>query len=272
MSMLFKSKTIEAYQIKVLAELLSNNLKTGCFEVDNNGISLRMIDQNKKILIDLILLSENHSKYKFKPKNKILIGLTLTHFHKMLKSIKKKDSLQLFIKSDIPNELGIRTIPKENTRITTSYVTIQNIQSLDIKLPSGYGKPINVLSSEFQKMCKDLSSIGSNVIRVKTREFNIQFSCDADNVLKRNVTLGESKDSDSESDDSDDILYDQTFNTDQFTKITKISGMSNIIQIYASPNLPLLFKSNIGTIGKLSLYIKSRELIQEENETNEYSE
>ena len=52
----------------------------------------------------------------------------------MLKSIKKKDSLQLFIDTSCTNELGIKTIPKENTRITTSGIKIQNIQNLTYEI------------------------------------------------------------------------------------------------------------------------------------------
>ena len=61
----FKCKTGEAYQIKVLAELLTNNLKTGCFEVCSEGIALRMFDHPRKTLVDLRLLGENFSLYKF---------------------------------------------------------------------------------------------------------------------------------------------------------------------------------------------------------------
>ena len=66
MPMKFKCKTGEAYQIKVLAELLTNNLKTGCFEVSRDGIVLRMFDHPRKTLVDLSLLGENFSLYKFK--------------------------------------------------------------------------------------------------------------------------------------------------------------------------------------------------------------
>ena len=38
MPKLFKCKTGEAYQLKVLAELLTNNLKNGCFEIDGESI------------------------------------------------------------------------------------------------------------------------------------------------------------------------------------------------------------------------------------------
>ncbi len=263
----FKCKTGEAYQIKVLAELLTNNLKTGCFEVSNDGIKLRMFDHPRKTLVDLRLLGENFSYYKFKYNDPICLGLNLNHFHRMLKSIKKKDSLQLFIDPSIPNELGIRTIPKENTRITTSGIKIQEVQNLDIDIPTGYGKPVIVPSSEFQKMCKDLSSIGSININVRARDFHIEFIADADGILKRKVTFGENEDSDDEDSDDRNLTkeYYATFTTDQLSRITKLAGLSNTMQIFpATTKLPLLFRSSVGSLGKISIYVKSKELVEEE--------
>ena len=224
MTITFKCKTGEAYHIKVLAELLTNNLKTGCFEVYDDGIKLCMFDHHRRTLVDLELQAENFSLYKFKSLTKFCLGLNLNHFHKMLKSIKKKDSLQLFIDSNQPTELGIKTIPKENTRITTSGIKIQNIQNLDIDVPCGYGRPIIVPSAEFQKMCKDLSSIGSTNIKVVAKNFHIEFIADADGILKRKVVFGEDEGSDGDdSDANDNHEYRATFATDQLARITKIS-------------------------------------------------
>ena len=273
MTHLFKCKTGEAYYVKVLAELLTNNIKTGCFEVNEDGISLRMFDYPRKTLVDLYLLSENFSYYRYKSElEKICVGLNLNHFHKMLKSIKKKDSLQLFIEKDAHTELGIKTIPKENTRITTSGIKIQNIQSIEIDTPTGYGKPVIVPSSEFQKMCKDLNSIGSTNIKVRARDFHIEFEADADGILKRKVTFGENE----ENDDEDEVEmkeYVATFSTEQLVRITKLSGLSSTMQIFpASGDLPLLFKSNIGSLGKISIYVKSQELVEKENLCSEDSD
>ena len=266
MPVTFKCKTGEAYHIKVLAELLTNNLETGCFEVCNDGIRLRMFDHHRKTLVDLDLLSENYSLYKFKNDEKFYLGLNLNHFHKMLKSVKKKDSLQLFINSENPNELGIKTIPKENTRITTSGIKIQSIQNLDIDCPQGYGKPVIVPSAEFQKMCKDLSSIGSINIKVVARNFRIEFIADADGILKRKVVFGEDEDSDGEESDGEEPHeYRATFATDQLSRITKLAGLSSTMQIFpATADLPLLFKSNVGSLGKIAIYIKSKELSDQE--------
>lgn len=273
MPIIFKCKTGEAYQIKVLAELLTNNLKTGCFEINEDGISLRMFDNPRKTLVDLNLLAENFSLFKFKSDKKISVGLNLNFFHRVLKSIKKKDSLQLFIDSDDLTELGIKTIPKENTRITTSGIKIQNIQNLDADLPVGYGKPVIVPSPDFQKMCKELSSIGSTNIRVESHGNCIDFVADADDILKRKVRLGESDDSDAEDEQKQtkkDNFYQATFTTDQFTRINKISGLSNTLQIFpGTSNLPLLFRANVGSLGKISVYIKSKELVDKEMDASD---
>ena len=110
---LFTCKTNEAHVIKCISELLQNNIKNTSFEIDETGIKLKMTDSNKKILIDLELYSEFFSLYKFNFPKKIYLGLNQSHFYKMLKTIKKKDSIVLFINDDKMTDLGIQIIPKE---------------------------------------------------------------------------------------------------------------------------------------------------------------
>jgi proliferating cell nuclear antigen PCNA len=265
MTVIFKAKTHCAYTIKILAELLQNNIKTACFEIDESGVKLCMMDHHRTILIQVSLESENFTLYKFKCKDKLFLGINLNHFHKMLKSIKKKDSMQLFINDNAPNDLGIKVIPKENNRITTSFVTIQEIQTIDIDIPEGYGKPIIVPSSEYQKMCKDMAHIGS-MINVVARNFHIKFRCNAGGVMKRHVEFGEMGDSDDEEEKDNNIIeYNQDFDTEQLSRITKMAGLSTNMQIYPKKGKPLLFKSSIGSLGKISIYIKSKDLIEKEN-------
>ena len=268
MTVIFKAKTNSAYTIKILAELLQNNIKTACFEIDESGVRLCMMDHHRTILIQVSLDSENFTLYKYKSKEKLYLGINLNHLHKMLKSIKKKDSLCLFINDENPTDLGIKVIPKENNRITTSFIKIQGIQTIDIDIPEGYGKPIIVPSSEYQKMCKDMAHIGNN-INVVSRNFHIKFVCNAGGVMKRHVEFGETGDSDDEDNDENKFPeYNQDFDTEQLSRITKIAGLSTNMQIYTKNGSPLLFKSAIGSLGKIAIYIKSKDLI--ENENNSY--
>jgi len=260
MTIIFKAKTNAAYTIKIMAELLQHNIKTAYFEISLSGIKLCMMDYHKTILTNVELDSDNFILYKYKcPKPILYLGINLNHFHKMLKSIKKKDSIQLFINDENPNDLGIKVIPRENNRITTSYVKIQSTQTLEIDIPTGYGKPIIVPSSEYQKMIKDMTHIG-NVINVVAKNFHITFKCNAGGVMKRHVEFGEFDDSDSDNDSDDDLpIYCQDFDTDQLARITKMAGLSSNMQIYPKTGKPLLFKSNVGTLGKISIYIKSKD-------------
>lgn len=265
MTVIFKAKTHNAYTIKIMAELLQNNIKTACFEIDEEGVKLCMMDHHRTILIQVSLESDNFILYKFKAKEKLFLGINLNHFHKMLKSIKKKDSMQLFINDDTPNDLGIKVIPKENNRVTTSFVKIQGIQTLDIDIPDGYGKPIIVPSAEYQKMCKDMAHIGS-VINVVAKNFHIKFRCNAGGVMKRHVEFGEMGDSDDEEQEDEHLSeYNQDFDTEQLSRITKMAGLSTNMQIYPQKGKPLLFRSSIGSLGKISIYIKSKDLIEKEN-------
>jgi len=264
---IFKAKTQEAYCLKILAELLANNLKSGCFEIDDNGIVLIMMDHNRKVLINLNLSSINFSTYKFNSPEKLYIGINLNHFHKMLKSIKKKDNIELSINSEEPNDLYIHVIPKDNTRITTSSIKIQNIQTLDITMPVGYGKPIIIPSGEYSKMLKDLGSLGGNIkgniIKIQSKNRQIEFACNSAGILKRKVKFGEADDSCADDELKEEDEYSEEFSSDLLCRITKLAGLSSQIQIY--PGKPLLLCSNVGNLGKIHIYIKSKSEIDVQN-------
>ena len=258
---IFKAKTQEGHTIKTLAELLQHCVKTACFVVDEDSIRLRMVDSHRRILIDTHLGSVNFQMYKYTAQTpEIYMGINLNHFHKMLKSIKKKDSIVLFIDAANPTDLGIQVLPKENNRITTSYIKIQNIQHLDIELPEGYTRPIIVPANEYQKMCKEMNNI-SQTIRVTAEEYKIKFLCDAGSVYKREVTFG---DMDSEDPPDDNFKYNEIFDTEQLARIIKIAGLGASLQIYPKTDLPLLLRSTVGQLGSMSIYIKTKKQIEED--------
>lgn len=254
MTNIFQCKTGEGHIIKILSELQQNIIKNGCYIISDSGIHQRVMDTNKRILIDLNLESSKFINFKNKMKS-LSIGLNQCHFYKMLKSIKKKDSISLFIEEDKPNDLGIEIIPKEKNRVTVSNIKIQYIQSLDIDLPDGYGNAVIIPSSEFQKMIKDMNNIGST-ITVSSKNHVIKFKCESESIYSRFVEFGE------KDEDVDNEYCEQVFDIDILTRISKIAGLNSSMQIYQKRNLPLLIRSSVGNIGNISLYIKSKDLIE----------
>ena len=112
-TVLFKCKTDNAFHIKIMAEITANVLKTSFWEIGPSGISLSMFDDSRKTMITLDLFAENFLFYSFDSMESINIGVNSSHFHKMLKSVKKKDTLELQIDSMDSAELKITTITQQ---------------------------------------------------------------------------------------------------------------------------------------------------------------
>ena len=49
MSVLFKAKTKEGYILKIVSDLLQNNIKTACIKIDKDGIYLTQMDNYRTI-------------------------------------------------------------------------------------------------------------------------------------------------------------------------------------------------------------------------------
>lgn len=247
---LFFLKTQDGHCFKVLSELLQNNMKQICWNLSETGITMQTMDLHKNILFDMDLKSENFQvfKYNFDEKNK-QIGLTLKYMCSMLKTMKKKDTIELFIERGKTDTLGIRIIPKETNKTVTSYIKIHMIQNIIIDSPTGFTKPLLIQTNDFQKMCKDMNIIG-NEITLSYGETFVKFKCSMDNIFSKEVVFGEVE--------NEVELYEEIFDIEHLLKIIKISGLNKHFQIYFNNKMPLLLKVNVMDIGTLCIYIKSK--------------
>jgi len=265
-SFLFRAKSREGFMVKLLAEYMSNILKYPPFSVNDKGIFLRATDQNREILIDLELQRENFTLFKC-PKPLYFI-VNSSHFYRLLKTIKKKDSVTMFINEQRPMQLGICVDQSdENSDKVTTYINITYIQPEDMDLPDGYGEPIIMTSKRFQKL-KTLHSIGNEMKVTVIGNSNMKFFVNGKNLFSREISIGEELD-----DEEDQKSYTQTLTTSHITQLTKCAGQSGNIQVYHHEELPLQIKMRTGTLGVLSVYIKSHELIEQlEDEPEEAEE
>jgi len=262
MSVLFRIKTDQGYIIKLLVELLQNNIKDGCFCINKTGVYFRMSDTHHKICIDLSLLGENFGIYEINSDDDIHIGVNLIHLFKMIKSTKKGDSIELLKDSEETNDLNIIHISKGG-KITRTSIRVQSIQMLDISLSNDYTLSNNIPAPEYMKLCKELESL-SKIITIKGTKTGVCFIAELDQVYSKSIYFGKYIEDDEE-------IYKQSFDTEQLSNLKRLSGLgivSTNISFYCNTDQPLLVKTNIGTLGKINVYIKSRELIEMESDMN----
>ena len=100
---------------------------------------------------------------------------------------------------------------------------------------------------------------------MKATKNTIRFTADMSCVYSRSIIFGDGDDT-----DSSKIIYNQHFESDQLNNLGRISGLGitscNNIQIFCKSSLPIMFRTNIGTLGKINIYIKSKEQVDKEKE------
>ena len=256
-SYLFRAKTKEAFVIKILSELLSNaSIKFAPIRIDNEGIHLCQSDANNHKLINFTLHKENF--FGFKTSKPLNFLVNSSHFYKMLKSIKKKDTITLFIKDDDSSKLGICVETSDENNKTNTHIRITYNQPQVFTEPFGYNSPTIISNKEFQKM-KNLHNIAKQMQVTCPYSGLIKFFCDGQEVYEREVILG----NECQDDDvcKEDVVeeYKQTFHTSHITGLTKCANQSGNVQIFVHKDLPLKIKMKAGNLGDLTVYIKSKE-------------
>lgn len=262
---IFKVKTNEAYVIKILGELLSNTIKYAPIKVTERGISLTQVTQTEnkmEQLIDIMLYKENFNQYQFKSAEPLSFIINSSYLYKMLKAIKKKDKVTLYITRDDPLKLGIAVEKQDENNITTTTIGITQNRPEVFTLPDGYENPVIMTTKEFQNM-KNLHPIGK-IVRVTAKPGYLKFFCDGGELFSRNIIVGDE-------DESQEEPSIQHFNTHHLTGLTKCAGASQNghIQIFVQPTLPLKIMMKAGNLGDLTVYIKSREMIEWESGDSE---
>jgi len=250
---LFRAKTVEAYTIKSISEVLQNILTDVCFIFDKDCIKLLTVDNKRpaRLLVHLKLNGDAYNEYHC-PKP-LSVGVNLQHLYKMCKSIKKKDKNVLFIKKSAPGLLGVTTIQADSGQPVTSHIKIQKLSQVETALPDDYDHPIHISTSTYQKMCKDMQGI-SNEIKVQSTGSFLKFRCEVEGMYDREVSFGELED-----DDNKEYDYCDSFYTKSLSQLIKVSGLNNRMQVYTPTHerSPLKISINTGQLGKLEVFIKS---------------
>jgi proliferating cell nuclear antigen PCNA len=260
---IFRAKTKEAFVIKILGELLANTIRFSPIKINEKGITLTQADANTEILVDIMLQKENFSSFKCTKPLSFMVNSG--HFHKMLRNIKKKDTITMYITEDDPSKLGICIEKTDENNKTTTTIRISNNRPEQFNLPDGYDNPIIMSVKEFQQI-KALHNI-SRTVTVSSRPGYIRFFCDGGELWTRDVVHNDNTDEDTENKDQ---LIIQNFHTHYLTGLTKCAGagQSSNVQVFVNSNLPLKIKMRAGNLGDLTIFIKSKEMIEWEDTDN----
>ena len=183
---IFCAETPQGFIFKTLVELLNNCLTNDAhFRLEKAAISSSCADTHRTILIKIELLRENFLEYS--SVEEAHIGVNLKQLHKLIKNIKKKDKIILFLDPTKPRKWGITAMPNtttpESQKSDTSYITYHTVRKTDFEVNGGYANPKVIKSVDFQKMCKEMTTVGK-VLQVTIQGSNyVSFFADGGDII-----------------------------------------------------------------------------------------
>lgn len=263
---IFRAKISDGYCIKILTEMLQHNIKNGHYVADEKGMHLSMCDTKMHIKFTLDIPESSFVEYHISMP-RVSFCVSQMHLYTMLKNIKKKDSVVLFVHCDKNDMLGIEIEPSQRTKITTSYIHmvpfIKNVE--DDGFNCDYGqRTASVLASDFSKACKEIGKI-SKTITICTNTGSVKFISGDKDIYYKEVSIFSNNNIGRNCSDNGGEIR-STYKSDFFSTISKISSISTNMQMYHSKEHPLMMQTHIGYLGVITIYCKSIEQIDKSTE------
>ena len=250
-------KTVQISPFRILMTALKDILLETNIVFTKEGIKIINMDKSHTILVHLFLKAENFEYYDCLYE-KIIIGVNMSHLFKLISSIDNDDTLTIFInKNDYLD--GIVTdlcLKFENGDIKQSKLQKLKLiepDSEEMEIPELiFSSIINMPSSDFQKIIRDLANI-SEKLEIQSVSDELIFRCVgqfANVEIRRTESTGNMQIIKKQN--NDEIIQGE-FNLKNLVYFIKCTNLCNQIEIYLKNKKPLIVKYNVASLGDIKL-------------------
>jgi proliferating cell nuclear antigen len=246
-------KTVQSQCIKILIESLKEVLTDINLYFDQNGLKIMTVDNARVALVYVRLFKDNFEE--FYTKNKLICGINMIYFFKLLKTVSNNDVLSIFIRADNTNELGIRIENKEKNTVTESFLKMLEISEEKLEIPDiQYDSVISMPSIDLQKYCRDLSIISNHV---KISNINNKFVLESKgDFASQKIFIGETENGLIFSKKNQNVS--ETFDLKYLNSFTKSTNLCSTVEIFLKESFPLIIEYNVASLGKLQYCLAPR--------------
>lgn len=250
-------KTVQIAPFRTLMTALKDILVETNITFQADGIRIINMDKSHTILAHLHLQSKNFELYECK-KEKIIIGINMFHFHKLINSIDNDDTLTIYIENGdyvdgIVSHLGLKFENGEIKQCKTQKLRLIEPENEELEYPNAkFSSIINLPSSDFQKIIRDLSCI-SDKLEIKSVGDELIFKCSgqfASAEIHRAAADGSMGFILKQ--DSSKVIQGE-FSLKNLGYFIKCTNLCSQIELYLENDLPLVVKYNVASMGEIRL-------------------
>lgn len=253
-------KTVQIAPFRTLMTALKDILLETNITFEPDGMRIINMDKSHTILVHLFLAAQNFEFYECK-KDKIIIGVNMFHLFKLINTIENDETLTIYIENSdyVDGIVSYLTLKYENGEIKqckTQKLRLIEPDPEELQYPDvNFSSIINLPSSDFQKIIRDLSCI-SEKLEIKSVGSELIFKCSgqfASAEIHRAESDGDNKSmSFAVKQDSTKIIQGE-FSLKNLGYFIKCTNLCQQIEIYLENDLPLVVKYNVASLGSIRL-------------------
>ena len=254
-------KTVQISPFRTLMTALKDILLETNITFQPDGIRIINMDKSHTILAHLHLAAENFEFYECK-QERIIIGVNMFHLFKLINSIDNDDTLTIYIDQNdyadgIVAYLSMMFENGEIKQCKTQKLRLIEPEPEELEYPDvKFSSVINLPSSDFQKIIRDLSCI-SDKLEIKSVGNELIFKCSGQ-FASAEIHRAESDGSMGfvKKQDSSKIIQGE-FSLKNLGYFIKCTNLCSQIELYLENDLPLVVKYNVASLGEIKLCLAS---------------
>ncbi|XP_003744156.1 proliferating cell nuclear antigen [Galendromus occidentalis] len=251
---MFEAKLLQGSVLKKTLDAIKDLINEGTWDCSAAGISLQAMDNSHVSLVALNLRADGFEK--FRCDRNLSMGMNLSSMAKILKCAENNDVITMKAQDDADTVTFVFEANNQE-KVSEFEMKLMNLDSEHLGIPdTDYSVVVKMPSSEFQRICRDLSQIGDSVQITCTKD-GIRFAAAGD-LGTGNISLSQTAEVDKE---EEAVIIDMqeavtlTFALKYLNSFTKATPLSGQVSLSMSADVPLVVEYKIEDMGHLRFYL-----------------
>ena len=242
-------------EFKKIFDAVKELVNEGNFDCSQNGIAMQAMDSSHVALVALMLRSEAFQP--FRCDRPMSLGMSFSTLTKILKCASNDDSITMFSENEKPDRLGLIFEDPKNDKVSEYEVKLITLDSEHLSIPDQkFQAQVKLASSEFQKIIRDLGSIG-DTITVEVDKGSVTFKTTGSDG-SGTVKLRPPSDLDESAFPLEidlDAPVTLGFSTKYLSNVTKATPLSSTVQLSLMEGAPMLVEYLMEDVGYIRFYL-----------------
>lgn len=254
-------KTVQIQPIRNMITAIKDILTDATITFTKDRMKIINFDKTHTILVNVVLQSNRFEQYVCHPE-KIIVCANTLHLFKVISTMSNDDTLSMYIdKADyhdgIVSHLGLQYDNGDIRQCYSQKLRLIEPETEELFVPDvEYSTVINLPTSDFQKIIRDLNGI-SDRIEIKSVGTDLIFSCEG-NFASSRILRSESEGSMNFIQKSDaSVVIQGEFSLKSLSHFIKCTPLCSHLEMYLGNDLPLIIKYDVASLGEIRMCLAS---------------